>query len=454
MNALAVWKRLLWKEMREGWLMLAIAAGTPMVIFSLAAALGSFSASRQTLDALAGLGTPVLVVLWAARKGGEKKKAEGLLELHMPAEPVSAWALSVAAPAIAAGLLGAWYGMWATLGMHWQYAAQFSLMGLAFFATIFVLCHLLSRALSKWVSTALGTLLCLYIGSVFMVVASTSVFAGPDDANMLRQILGTLRHIAWQALAGASVGSFVFFVLARNKSLLFRRVGSLALTFIIAVVLPLVANAGHGRVSTGSISSIYTSDGSIEVKTQTDVHPGKVRAVYTDKRGPFTVAHLFSDTCRLIGINDKARVYLVFQAPEQTRIHVLLWDARRDSVSEIASFDALRGALATPIRPKTYYEGEDKLVTSSLESTGSVSRDGHYALVYTVSRRGNEYDLWLVNLQRGWGRLIGANMVYPRGPVVWSNGRATMTGTGPTIIVDLHNCGASQLRVPQKAEAQ
>ena len=100
MNRSQVWKRLLWKEVREGWLPVTVGLLAPTVLFPLAFIYASWSWQRGMLLTVVVFGVHLLVILWAATKADRNRHGGDFQLGHLPVKPTVEWAASFAVPAV------------------------------------------------------------------------------------------------------------------------------------------------------------------------------------------------------------------------------------------------------------------------------------------------------------------------------------------------------------------
>ncbi|MDO8586025.1 MAG: hypothetical protein Q7T82_03200 [Armatimonadota bacterium] len=461
MSAWQIWKRLLWKELREGWLPLLIIIVAPAVLFSAARAVYEYSPSRTMLNSVAAFGPPLIVAFWAASKSGGRGGAKAFAAAHLPSTPLADWLSAFAAPALVSGFTGALYGRWSSQTAGGAFVPLCELLGAIYFASIFMLCRFLSRAFSMWPAVAAGAIWTFWNGSIFVAVAYAPEMVRSDFVGLIKESIASMRNLALLVLAASAVGSLAFGVFLSRQTLPRRRIVSLssALIAALAVGVPFAVTYYAfmaGRSPSGSSSAIYTLDGSIAITTGSAAK-GRlpdVLAAFVDKRLGLNRTRSFSDTTRAIGLRDRRYVYLVSQKPDEDRIHILVWDAQTDRIREAMSFYAGVGAMRGPVSDATYdLSGDDKVAHSRIDAVGAVSPDGKHALIYCDSPQGDGLDLWLASLRDKTGKLIIANTHFARGPVVWTSARAIVSGEGPAMDIHLKTATAKPLPAPAKKEA-
>lgn len=465
MKQAQVWKRLLWKEFREGWLV-------ALVLFAVPGALACFTGSRYALGVgplafLATVGLAVLVVAWAAAKAGGENTAREFAPTHLPIRGIREWFPAFLAPCVIAALAGVWLGVWYAKVLGWPTIWESVALWTSAMAGLFAAGYFLSRTFSIWLSIAVGVVLGMALSSIIQY-------------NLLQ--LNDPQGREWQAAHDAA-----FRLLARTLALSATApvLGSLSLallprrlprrttkTVALGLALAIIAAVNLGSFTGASSGSRRTTDWQIIWQPYTSVD-GSVRVVLDGPAGPsgkpgaasrqssvrllwsrvllrcddlrsgVSLSREFSSNITVIGVGGDF-VILAQQFPGEDSIRILRWDTRANTVRQAAL------ALAPA--------GKNALFSGRCFFPSSVSPDGRYALVGLRSLTGSGGDLWLVNLRSG-----ESVVAYPgrdgyefnTQEVDWRGDRAVLSGDGEGMYVDMKLGRGIPIKIgPIKGEQQ
>ncbi len=158
MRTTQVLGRLLWKEMRESWIVVAIVALVPPAAFAFARTLGTDQ--QAVLQFIGATSSPAAIMLWAALKG-ERLRSEGKLPLaHIPIHPILERTVSLGLPIVISALAGAWLSVACRRYDVYQVTRADALTTAGLFALFnafaFAACCMLSAAVSTWTGIAAG----------------------------------------------------------------------------------------------------------------------------------------------------------------------------------------------------------------------------------------------------------------------------------------------------------
>lgn len=436
------WKRLLWKEFREGWLVAVVLFVVPVVL-----ACFTGSPYGEVLVVLATMGMVVVVVAWAAVKAGGENTAREFAPTHLPLRGVREWIPAFLAPCVITTLAGVWLGVWYAKASGrpaiWESAALWA----SALAGLFALGYLLSRTFSLWLSIAVGVVLGIVLSGV--IPATLDQINNPSmrqwQAEQYAHFRPFARALALSAAAPA-LGSLALALLPRRLPR--RTTKAVALGLAVAIIA--AANLGSviGAISRSrhttewqTIWEPYTSvDGSVRVVLAGPAGPSgkpgagsresRIRLLWSrvllrcnDFRSGVSLSREFRSNVTVIGVGGGG-VILAQQLPGEGSIRILRWDVRANTVRQAALAPAGKNAL---LRGRYFFPS-------------SVSPDGRYAFVGVRSLTGSGGDLWLVNLRSG--RSVVAypgrdGYQFNTQEVDWRGDRAVLSGQGEGMYVDL-----------------
>ena len=426
MSRAQVWKRLWWKEFREDWLVVLAAAAAPLVLYSLATHWRS-GGPESPVFWPAWLIMQAIIVLWAAGKARSNRQGLESFEARLPADPLQEWIVSFAAPAIVAACLGGLFSI-SLLDSMQNFTWSFALIWALDTATTFALCYLLSATVSYWGSVTVGI--------------ARSVAAGLVSAGSMYQALASTDAVVFivRTAIGAAAGSFVFAVLARRRPIAFRQVTALFVA-IGVIYVPYLKTAfspesawwrdGKLRAGLFDFGSAAEQPDLYETPTHAECGPqgcrptvtafvlhvgrGVSRVQYKYLRGRTVVSGTFKEPVRIAGVLQDGRVYL---AQQLAQTEIILWDAKSNRTTHLASLSLGRGALRR-------------------FKMGPVSPDNRHMVMLSKSKVGLGSDIWVADLRKGaaFVALDNCDCVYSNAG--WGNGKAFLSGEGNTVVVDL-----------------
>lgn len=375
MDGLGIWKRLLWKEIRESWGVVVMMLALPYVMFTLAdrSSMG-YTEYTDLLRATGSLGTYILLVLWAVGKGDRGRAGNQFSLSHLPVKPTRFWWTSFVVPALISALLGAWFGKCSTVLTSWNDGRGVA-AGALEFVSMYSFCYYLSTAISKW--------LAILIGVTHVVSGGSLISTWNLDVIWIRQAMLFVTAVA----VGAFVASYLFAWLANRKTLQVRQAISLGVMVVIAL-LPFA----EGIDTRGSVldrkeppSDTHFIECSSRFYSVKGGAPGRI--VVRSFSTKIAVVHKMPHPAVAVDVTDEGKVYLVQQKKDSKMIEVLLWDSRSDRTERLAAIPAGRKALAE-------YSG------------ASLDPKRRYILMFVGDLIGRGNDAWLVDLKKGNGQII------------------------------------------------
>jgi hypothetical protein len=429
MRTIRMLGRLLWKEAREGWLVVAIVALVPPAAFAVAKMLQPDQ--KAMLQFVGAICSPAAIMLWAALKG-ERLRNEGKLPLaHLSVNPILERMVSLGLPILISALAGAWlaalcrkHGIYhVTSTDAFTVAGLFALYGVFAFAA----CCLLSAAVSTWTGIAAG------LGWLVVGMFCLSNFPGG--------VPGFRRDMTGVSLASV-VSLALFLGLSHKRRFRFAWAPPIAL-LAIAVLAPVVCDqlkpSALRQASYGA--TVMSRDGAYAAG-QPSFARGRSTIFYTNKRAGTQSLKCFDGLATPVALDDRGGVFLL-QSLDNRRLRVLEWDGKRDGrqTRQIADIPGSRTLLD---RSGRYWA-----------PFGSVSPDRRYLLFTTGSLLGGGTDCWIVNLRLGQAWIAIPNQRGGISQVTWLGDRVALSPRWSRLrMVDLRTRSTHAMRIPTGTEGR
>lgn len=417
-----VWKRLLWKEARESLPTVVIALVAPAVIFPFFGGPGGDTALTVIPVLVASLGVHLMVVFWAAGKADRKKNGTEF-RAHMPITPLADWSASFAIPALVSALLGVWYGAWALAAdsrsgeatyfhlaksvLHSTDAVTYALSGALDMTAAFVVSYFFALVLSKWAGILAG---------VAHTLGGNLISPWSLDLLKDRETVGFIMRIT----IGTAAASLIFAALGYRRTLAFKQAVSLVVLLLI-VFVPLVGGIDvHDFVNPPLTHQVdvwgYRSASETfrvlpaDHRRENDDERTAVKYAFIDNRTGESLFHVFEQVTQVIWAFPDGRVYLAHQPTGKRDVRILLWNSRRDTVTQVANLPARANTL---------------LLTDGALRT--VDPSGRYILLSLHAQLGDSYDLWALDLRTHRGDIVLPNsFTFPYDSVGWSGAKALL----------------------------
>jgi hypothetical protein len=429
--------RLLWKEFREGWVVLVSAFAVPAVMSWLRSAV-PFRMTNETADLFGYAGVLIstfVVMLWAIRKGALRRD-EGKIPLaHIPANPWVEHAISVLLPLAIAFFVGTWAGGYVpnhAAAKHYQDAgATAAAFAAVYVPAAFASCYLIAAAVSTW-AALLAAFVWALVGLDWMVSISTYRFY-PDASHAMAVFL-------FCTVAGATAGLIVFLLLRRR----WPRFGRAVPLALLAVMMfgPMAYEQFIAPDQSSYYGDIvYSADRSLVLDSSVEnaigsKHVEKTAASasvvsLTDRRTGRSVTRDFRGAVYLIGFDNAGYAYLVQQGIGSGRAGIIRW--KGDTTALLATIPATKGAV---------------LRSTDWPGYGSISPDRRYLAFRLRSGLGRGMDVWIVNLRTGVGWVAFPNGWTDLGLARWLGSRLVLPGYYGISTVDLRTGKTGTLSVP------
>lgn len=382
MSRSSVWKRLLWKEYREGRWVVLIALAAPALCFPMAARY-DFDSWQRGLFALPGAaGVHLAIALWAAGRGAGKREGSEFARSHLPVNAFAEWAASFLVPVLVTGALGWWFGFWSGKVVQSYRAVSTTQAGAVDLMTTYAICYLMSAIISSWAAIMFAA---------FRVAAGTLINVWNLSPMTEADVVG----FVGRTMLGALAGSLVFTALVQKKSLAFRQAVSLLLMLVI-VFAPAIGNLdvsflipkpGDYSYYGGSLLSDAMAVSAYERGASRD----HMLFRCVNHRADTMFERGFPARSRLVDIVGERWVYLISQASSHGPVRVLEWDSVTNQVRD---------------RARVPWQA----IKIDYSSFKHVSPDRRHMLIVLESTIGSEFmdseDLWLVDLQSGRSEIV------------------------------------------------
>jgi hypothetical protein len=377
-----LWGRLLWKEWREGWPILAVGVALPLLTLPMSKREGWTAFDLSVLGLVA-----ILVTLWAADRAQRTGLGRTDTRLYLPASTATRWLFIYLVPTVVPVLIGLSVG-W----MHLAWHPGITAVNAALAAGIL---YLLSAFLLSTVLTAIYTSLPAVLAGVVWA------FIAVDSESPARQI-----PLFAGMIAACLVVAVLWEGVIRQRVPLPGRI-VLAIMLLVVVVYPWVLQsewrpARQAAAGARTPFSIYNRHDYLRVSihylekqfTGKPVHltDDEVElAVYDRGEEQAQIIRIFPQTAQPLGFIDRSHVLVAQQPPESSTVNLLSWDIRSNTVMETGSFTVVRDLLA--------------------KSSGAcLTADGRY-LAIAVRNVRRSSDLWIADLLDGHTTLAMANVV-------------------------------------------
>jgi len=415
------WLRLLWKEFRESWAVLAIGALLPQVATL-------FTRYEDCAYVCSGL-TGVLLVLWAIQRTYNWRTADTRMALPMPALP--RWVVIYLVPLIVPVALGVSVAlMFNAFRVNNDYYVNLApplRVMLPTLVSFMVALFCLATALSRIYSPMLAALVCL------------PLFVGGFSVENTLAGNGMLyARIAISAL----VAALLWGLFARRQWYLVGRV-ALALMMAVIVVYPQLLK-GHARppmpsksnASYGApINELMSANQAVHIWVDMS-NEAKGKHIFAfDKRTGAEVSRTFKNRVSPLAIGDQH--VLIGESIRKHVLRIWNWDLKTNAITEISQMPTGRN-----------FPG----------SEAAIRPDGKYAVLVMEARYGLGKDVWVFDLVKCKAFVALPNReIFPEWAnmtVSWLGDRAIVSGLyGLTMEIDLRTMRAKVLDFANKRRA-
>lgn len=431
MRTIRMLGRLLWKESREGWIVVAIACLLPPCAFALArhfrAGPGGGVAYRPELEAIVQFVATVCslgaIMLWGVLKGERLRNQEKLPLAHVPASVVLERAVLLGLPLIISVLAGAWFGRCcAAYGAYnalKQDTAAAAGMFAAYGAFAFAACCLLSASVSSWAAVVLGI-----PWTLFGVVMAMGIHNVQSD-------LGFTRYLA--RITICAVGCLLLFLILSYKRRCRFAWAPPLIILILAVLWPLttrLVDIAHAAAPYSG-NDVTSSDGAIQAGQVSFSHNKSV-LTYLNRVSGRVATVSFDGITTPVAADNSGLVYLV-QYTKGRNLRAIAWDGK--TLRRIANIPGDKHLLDRAASPWPEFN--------------SVSPDRRYVLFSLRSAISGGADVWIVDASYRKAWIVAPNQWFSVAKASWMGNRVGLSGNFPRIqIADLRTRKLAIMQVP------
>ncbi|MHB0937742.1 MAG: hypothetical protein ACYC6A_15240 [Armatimonadota bacterium] len=422
-----LWGRLLWKEWREGWPILAIGVILPLLTLPLSKREGwERSGFDYSVMGLVG----ILLVLWAADRTRRIGMDRGAVRQALPVSPSTRWVFTYLVPLPVPMLAGMSLGVMIHAWHDWMPNALWMLTGILFLTSAFLVTTLLTAALSFIPAAILGV---LWLFSGLDTEQPDSIFPMYVKVG----IACLLAALAWDAFAakqrywaGRTVMVVLLLIALINPEEL-RGIGWPSRTNAVSKPQPHIPwTISYRKLPEWTHVVTVMRDTSKNAHTP-HATVDSVELRYFDRRTRETrLTRSFTQVAQPLAFISEHEVLIGRQSAGEPDIQLSAWDLQTDSVSE-------KGRLAA----------EKNLLSSSVGA--DLSPDGRYLAIYKLRKSdkidsdptNDPVDLWIADLSRGRAVPVMMN-VFPndysmQSPASWAPDGLYLSALGGSIRVDL-----------------
>ena len=412
--------RLIWKECRQGWILLAPGLLLPPLAVGLtsARAMQSFFNPATIICLLLLLG----VVAWAATLGARRPARPGFAAAHFSLHPGLPLLITLLCQGLIVTLIGISVGLWTANPP--ALPVNLSLMlALGSFLGAFLLTMAVTRAFSLAVGLAAGTIWLLIYVERLLTLPIASANCHPTAELFFP-------YFPLCALAGLL--AFLLLIVPKRESLACR-IAAMALVVLIAIGWPIffsLSSATPDEYYTSGYAEqvqtllpLATDDGVVTVAPHTDASSPPLTLQFIDHRTQQCAMQSFPEIVRPLGFCGRHTVLLLTQHGDEPRMTFSLWTLDDNTVHSLLTLPARRNVVAC--HPSW------RLIPDDLESSSMMSSpDGRYALLLLPGMwKGKDLqfnrDLWLLDLPHRQAHILRISFM-DICSITWLPGRAML----------------------------
>ena len=408
-----IWGRLLWKEWREDWPILAIGIVLPLLTLPLSNREG-WTAFDYSALGLVG----ILLVLWAADRARRIGMDRGQVRQALPIATPTRWIFTHLAPLPVPVLAGISVGIM----MHAWHAERVALSpaiiaGVLYLVSAFFLATILTPAFSPIAAIITGVVW-LFLGlDAEQPDNITPLFLKIAVASLVVSVLWEVFALKGRYWAGRVVMIVVLLAFLVNP---------MALPQLFTHQYMSSTESPYTHSIQMYDHTIYLRPSRTKANSRKNMTASQIDLQYVDRRRDFRLVRAFQQTVQPLDFITEDQALLGEQLPGQPEIRLLIWDVRRNLVREMGHFTAVKDLLSS-----SYH--------------AFLSPDGRYLALFVQGRSDKWHvkefisDIWVVDLARGHAVPVLVNVFQDywddQYSVSWTPERLYFSGRG--IEVDL-----------------
>lgn len=436
-------KRLIWKEWREGWPVLAAFFILPAIVFPICTRFNTSDFAGAAAMALL-FGIPFTSVLWGSEKRRMVRGGRDVPGALLPVSPMEDWVASFLLPSIAVTVCGGWlYYLHSFTGIYFTKGDWHE--GILVCALAFMLCSFLSKSVSHFLGITVGTLVIIWH------MLGPTQYSGYVQSDIYMKW-----HRAYLWLPSVVAGAALVASEMRKAGPKRLKVFGMAIVpiYVVVMIMPPLKDVGpfcrnlgfYARAWRNQSPCVWDGDYSVQMFPAPE---GGSRVDFEDRRvddradrSRFVKERRFVGYPKLLG-NCRDTVYMLDKPSGDKTASVIRWNAKSGKIDRIRleSKDGFAEGIREWYRLVLYgYDGR------SLGKQGNVDDTGTRLLLVSYSSLGTGYDIGLIDLKtRRCGLLVSNVSFSPDEKVTWMKDRAFVTGSGPSLQIDTREFTARPL---------
>lgn len=450
-----VWKRLLWKEVREDRWPLGIALVSMTALYALASAYPTYGSSvGQLLAILASGSVHLALAIWGATRGDSGRSVKEFEFTHLPTSPMLNWGVAIGIPTLASAVLGLWYGFMAQEATSREGLIPLPLIGALDLALTYAVCYFMASLVSLWAGILIG--MAQLMGGTLIPVWQSEM---PTDAYTL--------IFAGRTLAAGLTGALILAMLRRTASPAAQKGAALGAAVLILYGPMIVQGLPELLHSTPrvvepeprfSASTYQSPDGAVVVAADLNVPRAELEAgrtgimVVDNARNIIGRTVFLHQDIEIIGALRDGRAFLAQQRPGSRTVSIIEWDYVHNRTSTRARLTT--GTKALTDRSEGY--GGVFLAFHGMEHglyAREISPDGRYVILGLGALIGSTADIWVMDLERGRSKV--ALLAIPEVvSTVWKSDHVLLGTENGAFRINLRTFECARFRIPDMREAR
>lgn len=401
-------KRLLWKEMRESYLVYAALFLIPLIIFPMRTSLYYNSSFISGVVSISAFLVPLLIVFWGSEKGMHDNLVMRSQKFILPITPIQSWIINFLVHAVILAFLGFWY---LKLFLEFVNPLNYDVtippsIGISFFVSIYAISYNFTSAFTRWTGMLLGI---LWMIVFFVYLSSKSKQFNNNEWVWLAIVVFCF------ILATLSLQIF------RKKGAAFVRRINLTL-FILPLIFVCILAVKTGNYfevfmplsRSATLNSEKIKNNLIAYKDQSYMK-NRIRNQYFSNKPGFN--RKFKGYIDVISLQDKRYIMLLNSPEFSVNAKVLKWDTKTNKIEKYMQWRR----FINPLQKKYLY--------FYIESPS-----GKYTIINQESAIGDGYDLILIDLNEKQIIPLLVDKIIYNVSINWVEDIAYISGNYPAIV--------------------